>query len=467
MRGRQIRLLFWGDQAEALESQIYRQVVHILRPRVTLSNPQYINPAEDLMNIELSVQRHTTVNIRGPYDEQVQVVRPNHQTVALRDVGRAEGLVRVEGFIRMRIEQQFVNNAGIGSGALPDGEYRLRVNVSLFEAQQSPPIGTHVAIEGELRRTNQNVQFLQVTDMASIYTLDDQVLDDAALRNGFRIPPSAENIVHGRLDAPQNRIPAVVRPMNPARAHLDEHRLRPANAVPEIPQNEQPRQPLPPSGENSIQIPPSARNNAVSLGQLIPQGHASINGPPLDLAAKVASLLDLVRNNGDAHHSLQHASDANVPSVLDDLINRIRRNSDQNSPVAGAAGPSSALQYSNTSVVAVPPQTLTGVERSVVPLLPFDPHVRNGVEIVNATTPARSIIMEQEESSQPVTNTNRSEGAQGSVMEGGQSAKAKRLSIRRPFFISDDSDDDSSPSVQAFPRNEDNQVSTEPLSPMH
>lgn len=194
MEGRQWRLLLWGDEADRYEGQIYRQSIRITRPRITHANPQYTNPADNLMPIEMSVQRHSTVEILGPYEIPAAVNdRPEYRLIPLENAGRVTGLVRIEAFIRMRIEQQYLNNAGIGSGAITDGEYRLAVHVSLFDVNQSPAVGAHVAIEGELRRNNQNALFLQVVDMSRITIIDDRVLDEFARRRGFRIPPADDN----------------------------------------------------------------------------------------------------------------------------------------------------------------------------------------------------------------------------------------------------------------------------------
>lgn len=213
LQGRLIRLLFWEERANEYESRVYRRYIRICRARIVLANAAYADPTEDLMPIEVSIQRNSTVTILGCYEDTPAIQRVVYQEVALQDVGRVEGAVRLTVYMRVAIEEQRYGNASYGSGAITDGFYRLRVNVTAFNPAQSPPVGAHVIVEGELRRDNFNAVLLQVSDMNAIRVMDDIIMDPVHLRNGFRVPPNREALEDAavvpirRVDAPPVQLP--------------------------------------------------------------------------------------------------------------------------------------------------------------------------------------------------------------------------------------------------------------------
>ncbi|XP_015125565.1 uncharacterized protein LOC107047319 [Diachasma alloeum] len=167
--GRQLRVLFWEDMARTYENQLCGQIVTITRARIVRSDPRYPSPL-NLMKIEISVQRNSTVTLHGPYVHPDNALIPNIPEILLANVGQysGEGVIRIVGFIETALEQQIFGNAAYGSGAITDGHYRLVINIGVFNLHNVPGLGSHIVVQGTLRRNAYQTLLLQVPDMSNI-----------------------------------------------------------------------------------------------------------------------------------------------------------------------------------------------------------------------------------------------------------------------------------------------------------
>ncbi|KAF7998487.1 hypothetical protein HCN44_010895 [Aphidius gifuensis] len=166
LQGREIRLLIWDKRVAEFEYRIFCQVLRINRPKVVVANPQYFDPGQNLMPLELSVQTSTFIDIVGPMVEEIPVM-PDIPSYELSAIGNILGAVRLVAFIRYPIERQVVGNYSFGSGAITDGVHHLCVNVAGAQGP-SHAAGTHNVVTGDLRRNNYETIVLQVADMANI-----------------------------------------------------------------------------------------------------------------------------------------------------------------------------------------------------------------------------------------------------------------------------------------------------------
>ncbi|KAF7990607.1 hypothetical protein HCN44_000412 [Aphidius gifuensis] len=185
---REIRTLFWAERVPEFENRVYRQVIRLSRVKVTLADPRFVVPAQNLMAIALSVQNYRTVDILGSIPEDPVDNLPAVPLAELRDVGNMTGPIQITAFIRYKIVHQVVGNFSYGSGAITDGIHHLCVNVAGMHGE-SPEPGTHVSLTVELRYNAFNTLILQITDMSNIRIVDNQIMDQKSSKNGFRKIP--------------------------------------------------------------------------------------------------------------------------------------------------------------------------------------------------------------------------------------------------------------------------------------
>ena len=81
-------------------------------------------------------------------------------------------------------------NYSYGSGAISDLRYRLPVSVTTYDEHLNPLKGAHVKIKGVLRQQECKPLTLQVAGMEDIQTLQDQLLNDHQMKDGFLPPPN-------------------------------------------------------------------------------------------------------------------------------------------------------------------------------------------------------------------------------------------------------------------------------------
>ncbi|XP_015111365.1 uncharacterized protein LOC107037359 [Diachasma alloeum] len=154
--GRNIRVLFWQDRAREFNGRILGKVIHIQRGRVVPSNPAFINHADNLISVELSIGASTMVDILGDLPQNVPDIPQPRVVASLRTLARYEDLIRVEGYIKVRIQQHALGNMSYGAGAITNGRYHLCLNVANFDIHVSPQVGAHVTVEGTPRRNRYN-----------------------------------------------------------------------------------------------------------------------------------------------------------------------------------------------------------------------------------------------------------------------------------------------------------------------
>ncbi|XP_011312740.1 uncharacterized protein [Fopius arisanus] len=199
------------------------------------------------MLIEIAIQKTTVVTILGPFDPPPVVIEPQYQAVQLADVERVQGHVRLDVYIKVKIEQQRAGNGVYGSGAITDGYYRIPVNVSAFDVNFSPEVGTHVLIQGELRRNQYGKPLIQIQDMAGIQVVGDRIMPPEELQNGFRVPPVEASVI--------NNAPMAV-PAAANRAKVGQHADAAPVPIAEAPVLEKVAGPIVPEPEDVINSPP-------------------------------------------------------------------------------------------------------------------------------------------------------------------------------------------------------------------
>ncbi|KAF7998483.1 hypothetical protein HCN44_010891 [Aphidius gifuensis] len=163
-----------------------------------IANAQYHDPSQNLMAIELSIQRSTVVQILGPIPAAPVAPLPAVPTVELRNIGDMTEPVRLVAFIRYPFERVVFGNYSYGSGAITDGTYHLCCHVA-GAPEQSPPAGTHVALVGDLRRNNYDTLILHVVGMAQIDVIEDEIMEASRLRIGFRVISRGAPVRQGRV----------------------------------------------------------------------------------------------------------------------------------------------------------------------------------------------------------------------------------------------------------------------------
>lgn len=143
------------------------------------------------MSIELFVQPHTVITILGPMPEAPQ--QPiNYREITIEGAGRVIGPVLLTGFVKLPFERIVTNNSTYGSAVITDAvRYKLNVFVTSFDETQGPPLGSHISVRGHMRRSDAQQLILQVTTMAQIHVVDDEVRTEEQMRAGFRIPQRA------------------------------------------------------------------------------------------------------------------------------------------------------------------------------------------------------------------------------------------------------------------------------------
>lgn len=194
------------------------------------ANQAYFRPEDNFMAIELFVQTNTTISVLGPMPEP-PMEPVNYQTIDIENAGSVLGPVIITGYVKLAFASVVSNNSTYGSTVITDAQrYILNVFVTSYDETRSPPLGSHVSVQGHLRRTDTQI-ILQVATMTQINIVDDIVLSEEQMRVGFRAPP------RGRIPVQNgNAVPvaaAVRRGINEVdgETNADEVALRPAQRL--------------------------------------------------------------------------------------------------------------------------------------------------------------------------------------------------------------------------------------------
>lgn len=185
LSGRLIRILFWAPRKQEYEGAVLKQIVRISRPQVLLSNPQYVSRNNNnLMNIEISVQKHTTIELLGSVvieDEELV-----YDGITFVDIPNSLGkLVAIEGYVRTPIEKIVSNNSTYGNGAITDSYFRLPIHVTTFDTDEPIPAGAAVKVQGRLSSNDFNPITLQVQNRENIKIINLKGLSLDAIRLGY------------------------------------------------------------------------------------------------------------------------------------------------------------------------------------------------------------------------------------------------------------------------------------------
>ncbi|XP_051154927.1 uncharacterized protein LOC127277671 [Leptopilina boulardi] len=186
MSGRFIRILFWSPRKQEFEGSVLKQIIRISRTHVLLANAMYNKGREDLMEIELSVQKHTVVELLGPMPTEEEEIM--YEETEFKNIGSSVGkLISIEGYVRTPIEQIISNNATYGSGAITDFHYRIPVNVTQYDSNSTVPLGAHVRVKGRLRVNEYNTIIFQVPNREHILILGDKYLSHMEMKLRFHV----------------------------------------------------------------------------------------------------------------------------------------------------------------------------------------------------------------------------------------------------------------------------------------
>lgn len=193
MSGRQLRILFWQEKKKEYEGSILKQVVRISRPQVVIANPAFNFGREDLMKIEFSIQRTTTVHLLGAMPKEHEEIE--FKRIEFKNVPFCIGKqISIEGYVRSAIIVQSSGNSSYGNGSVTDTYYRLPIFVTKFNHDIEE--GTHVELRGRLRVNEQNTIILQVPDAEHITKVDSSLATWEFMKLGFHpllLPTTAEN----------------------------------------------------------------------------------------------------------------------------------------------------------------------------------------------------------------------------------------------------------------------------------
>ncbi|XP_043469268.1 uncharacterized protein LOC122502968 [Leptopilina heterotoma] len=156
--------------------------------------PQYFIASEKLMDIEISVQKYTTVDILGPFSLPDDSRESEYPSIELKNAGNFIGeFVVISGFIKTPFENIIQGNISHGAGAITDGRFRLPVNISYCEPDFNYPRGTHVSVKGRMRINNHGTTILQTKHSNEIKMLDSATLSDTEMEKGFLTVSSESN----------------------------------------------------------------------------------------------------------------------------------------------------------------------------------------------------------------------------------------------------------------------------------
>ncbi|XP_043286866.1 uncharacterized protein [Venturia canescens] len=183
-KGRKMRVLMWEEVTKKYEASLRcRDIIRIWNGKALAVNPNFANASDDVIAVELSVQRSTRVDIMGQFKTEEQQC---YTRVLLRNsTADSNQLIVVEGFIKVPFFTSTTGNSIYGMGAITDGQYKLRVHIAQYSDIESLGIGAHIEVRGEIRKDKFGSPYLQAKDMGQIIIVDSEIMSDAELRNGF------------------------------------------------------------------------------------------------------------------------------------------------------------------------------------------------------------------------------------------------------------------------------------------
>ncbi|XP_043474023.1 uncharacterized protein LOC122506094 [Leptopilina heterotoma] len=180
------------------------------------------------MDIEISIQKHTTIELLGSViieDEELV-----YEGITFVDIANSLGkLVAIDGYVRTPIEKIVSNNSTYGSGAITDSYYRLPIHVPTFDTDEPIPAGASVKVQGRLRSNDFNTIILQVPNRENIKVINVKGLSLYAIRFGYHkiLLKEKDNISINNNNKPE-AIPPPLATCNGESSKTGEKKLSPA-----------------------------------------------------------------------------------------------------------------------------------------------------------------------------------------------------------------------------------------------
>ncbi|XP_044587852.1 uncharacterized protein LOC123267346 isoform X1 [Cotesia glomerata] len=127
-----VRVLFWGQMATVHSANIRdRSVIAIERAKTTQGNVTLNNPYEAIGPLELTLNNFSAVNIPGDLFDEVIDDAPI-EVVRLIDAPNYKKKMYVLAWVKLSFGPVTLYGSTHGSGAIIDGNYRLRVQIANY-----------------------------------------------------------------------------------------------------------------------------------------------------------------------------------------------------------------------------------------------------------------------------------------------------------------------------------------------
>lgn len=107
-----IRTLFWAPKRDEFKGRLLDKILRITRPQIVKSNPQFFKAEENVMEIEISIQKYTEVEILGPWATN------QYLNIEIENVlNYVERCVCIHGFLKVTFQSIVNGNSSFGSGS--------------------------------------------------------------------------------------------------------------------------------------------------------------------------------------------------------------------------------------------------------------------------------------------------------------------------------------------------------------
>ncbi|KAH0553248.1 uncharacterized protein LOC123273773 [Cotesia glomerata] len=141
-----VRVLFWGQMATVYSASIRdRSVIGIERAKTTSGNATFNNPYEHIGPLELTLNNSSVVNVSGDIFDEVVDDAPI-EVVRLIDAPNYNKKMYVLAWVKLPFGPVTLYGSTHGSGAIIDGNYRLRVQIANYVANPLLVKGVYVKI---------------------------------------------------------------------------------------------------------------------------------------------------------------------------------------------------------------------------------------------------------------------------------------------------------------------------------
>ncbi|XP_044587853.1 uncharacterized protein LOC123267346 isoform X2 [Cotesia glomerata] len=141
-----VRVLFWGQMATVHSANIRdRSVIAIERAKTTQGNVTLNNPYEAIGPLELTLNNFSAVNIPGDLFDEVIDDAPI-EVVRLIDAPNYKKKMYVLAWVKLSFGPVTLYGSTHGSGAIIDGNYRLRVQIANYVTNPLLVKGVYVKV---------------------------------------------------------------------------------------------------------------------------------------------------------------------------------------------------------------------------------------------------------------------------------------------------------------------------------